>query len=240
MEQVTGFEPVSSAWQAEILTIILYLHIESLHACFTSVYRTTRKLHELLDPATGVEPATYWLQISCAANCATPAEKEKEFGEQFQSHASSMELHNLSYAQRTSGARATELVLRVFHWWGRYCLHLTFNACLRTHGPRYRIRTGPICLEGRDASRWHQSRIWRFLSQPLYKYYITIFKKNQIFTFQNLQIGVVIWSERAKPTLQNFGAWRWTRTADKAGMNRSLYQLRYPGIRLTSLSFSIP
>ena len=26
MEQVTGFEPVSSAWQAEILTIILYLH----------------------------------------------------------------------------------------------------------------------------------------------------------------------------------------------------------------------
>ena len=27
MEQVTGFEPVSSAWQAEILTIILYLHI---------------------------------------------------------------------------------------------------------------------------------------------------------------------------------------------------------------------
>ena len=81
-------------------------------------------------------------------------------------------------------ARATELVLRVFHWWGRYCLHLTFNACLRTHGPRYRIRTGPICLEGRDASRWHQSRIWRFLSQPLYKYYITIFKKNQIFTFQ--------------------------------------------------------
>ena len=29
MEQVTGFEPVSSAWQAEILTIILYLHIWS-------------------------------------------------------------------------------------------------------------------------------------------------------------------------------------------------------------------
>ena len=101
-------------------------------------------------------------------------------------------------------ARATELVLRVFHWWGRYCLHLTFNACLRTHGPRYRIRTGPICLEGRDASRWHQSRIWRFLSQPLCKYYTTIFKKNQIFTFQNLQIGVVIWSCGAKPTLQFF------------------------------------
>ena len=64
------------------------------------------------------------------------------------------------------GARMTELVLRVFQLWGRYCLHLTFSACLRTHGPRYRIRTGPICLEGRDASRWHQSRIGdlRFLS----------------------------------------------------------------------------
>ena len=53
-----------------------------------------------MEPTTGVEPATYWLQVSCAANCATPAEK-KEFGEQFQSHASSMELHNLEYAQRT-------------------------------------------------------------------------------------------------------------------------------------------
>ena len=77
-----------------------------------------------------------------------------------------MELHFLDYIHRTSGARMTELDLRVFHWWGRYCLHLTFNACLRTIGPRYRIRTGPICLEGRDASRWHQSRIddLRFLS----------------------------------------------------------------------------
>ena len=153
-----------------------------------------------MEPATGVEPATYWLQVSCAANCATPAEKGKEFGEQFQSHASSMELHNFVSATCVEA----ELVLRVFHWWGRYCLHLTFNACLRTHGPRYRIRTGPICLEGRDASRWHQSRIWRFLSQPLYKYYITIFKKNQIFTLQNLQVGVVIWSCGAKPTLQIF------------------------------------
>ena len=31
-----------------------------------------------------------------------------------------------------------------------------------------------------------------FLSQPLYKYYTTIFKKNQIFILQNLQVGVVI------------------------------------------------
>ena len=29
-------------------------------------------------------------------------------------------------------------------------------------------------------------------SQPLYKYYIMNFEKNQIFTFQNLQVGVVI------------------------------------------------
>ena len=38
MEQVTGFEPVSSAWQAEILTIILYLQVEL---------------------AAGIEPVTY-------------------------------------------------------------------------------------------------------------------------------------------------------------------------------------
>ena len=43
-----------------------------------------------MEPATGIEPATYWLQISCAANCATPA-KGKEFGEQFQSHAIPMD-----------------------------------------------------------------------------------------------------------------------------------------------------
>ena len=157
-----------------------------------------------MEPAKGLKPLTTRLQVACAINCATPAEKEKEFGEQFQSHASSMELHNLEYAQRLKQC-ATELVLRVFHWWGRYCLHLTFNACLRTHGPRYRIRTGPICLEGRDASRWHQSRIddLRFLSS-LYKYYTTIFKKNQIFTHSNSQVGVVIWSCGAKGTLQFF------------------------------------
>ena len=52
-----------------------------------------------MEAKTEVESATYWLQINCTANCATwPF---KEFGEQFQSHASSMELHNLEYAQRT-------------------------------------------------------------------------------------------------------------------------------------------
>ena len=40
-------------------------------------------------------------------------EKGKEFGEQFQSHASSMELHNLGFVVPCATA---ELVLRVFHW----------------------------------------------------------------------------------------------------------------------------
>ena len=52
LEQVTGFEPVSSAWQAEILTIILYLHLE---------------------PAVGLKPTATRLQVACAINCATPA-----------------------------------------------------------------------------------------------------------------------------------------------------------------------
>ena len=138
-----------------------------------------------MEPATGVEPATYWLQVSCAANCATPAEKRKEFGEQFQSHASSMELRNLVSATYVEA----ELVLRVFHWWGRYCLHLTFNACLRTHGPRYRIRTGPICLEGRDASRWHQSRIWRFFSLNLCINIISRFSRKIKFLLPNFVIS---------------------------------------------------
>ena len=117
-----------------------------------------------MEPATGVEPATYWLQISCAANCATPAEKGKEFGEQFQSHASSMELHNLGFVVPCATA---ELVLRVFHLWGRYCLHLTFSACLRTHGPGDGNRNHIRGLEDRYSSRWTTpSYISWILSQP--------------------------------------------------------------------------
>ena len=37
LEQVAGIEPAPSAWQAEVLAAILYLHLE---------------------PATGIEPAT--------------------------------------------------------------------------------------------------------------------------------------------------------------------------------------
>ena len=99
----------------------------------------------------------------------------------------------------------SELVLRVFHWWGRYCLHLTFNACLRTHGRADGTWTRKHSAWKADAlASWTTTPYRRFLSQPLYKYYITIFKKNQIFTFQNLQVGVVIWSCGAKPTLQFF------------------------------------
>ena len=64
-------------------------------------------------------------------------------------------------------ARATELALRVFHWWGRYCLHLTFNACLRTHGPGDGNRNHIRGLEDRYSSRWTTpSYISWFLSQP--------------------------------------------------------------------------
>ena len=42
---------------------------------------------------TGVEPATYWLQVSCAANCATPAEFNLWKYSQPLSHSSSCGLH---------------------------------------------------------------------------------------------------------------------------------------------------
>ena len=48
-----------------LLSIILWIISKNSHA-------TWRLIH-VTEPATGVEPATYWLQISCAANCATPA-----------------------------------------------------------------------------------------------------------------------------------------------------------------------
>ena len=115
MEQVTGLEPVSSVWQTERLTIVLYLHLWS------------RQQESNLQP-------TDYKSVALPIAPRRQRKERKEFGEQFQSHASSMELHNLEYAQRVLRySRATELVLRVFHLWGRYCLHLTFNACLRTH-----------------------------------------------------------------------------------------------------------
>ena len=40
-------------------------------------------------------------QLHCQLCYLAMLKKGKEFGEQFQSHASSMELHNLKYAQRT-------------------------------------------------------------------------------------------------------------------------------------------
>ena len=66
-------------------------------------------------------------------------------------------------ARKPSGPDAVKRL--GFRAWSCWRIHATFN---RPNGPRYRIRTGPICLEGRDACRWHQSRIGdlRFLSQP--------------------------------------------------------------------------
>ena len=142
-----------------------------------------------MEPATGVEPATYWLQISCAANCATPAEKGKEFGEQFQSHASSMELHNLEYAQRT------EVLVRrswpsecsigeagiVFTW----LLMLVYELMDRDTGFEPAPSAWKAEMLAADTNPGFED-----FSQPLYKYYIMIFKKNQIFTSQLCHIKV--------------------------------------------------
>ena len=57
MEQVTGFEPVSSAWQAEILTIILYLH--GISGTEAGPVPPKCDLCQRVEPATGIEPATY-------------------------------------------------------------------------------------------------------------------------------------------------------------------------------------
>ena len=77
LEQVTGFEPVLSAWQAEVLTTILYLHLNlgRLPRLVSLVWfmRTRDSQTYPLEPVDGLEPPTYWLQISCAANCAIPA-----------------------------------------------------------------------------------------------------------------------------------------------------------------------
>ena len=47
----------------------------------------------------GIQTLSHSITSRVRYRCATPA--DKWFGEQFQSHASSMELHNLEYAQRT-------------------------------------------------------------------------------------------------------------------------------------------
>lgn len=64
MEQVAGIEPALSAWQAEVLTAILYLHGVSI-ADAGSVrlnllfFVWFMNLLWRVEPATGVEPATY-------------------------------------------------------------------------------------------------------------------------------------------------------------------------------------
>ena len=73
-----GSNPRPFEWQSNVLAKLNYIPMEA---------------------KTEVESATSSLQVKRTANCATwPF---KEFGEPFQSHASSMELHNLEYAQRT-------------------------------------------------------------------------------------------------------------------------------------------
>ena len=85
MEQVTGLEPVPSAWQAEILTDY------TIPAFMEPIVRFERTW-----------TFVSWLQITCNRPLCDIGifKKGKEFGEQFQSHASSMELHNLVYPYR--------------------------------------------------------------------------------------------------------------------------------------------
>ena len=63
MEQVTGFEPVLSAWQAEVLTTILYLHLNlgRLPRFVSLVWfmRTRDSQTYPLEPVDGLEPPTY-------------------------------------------------------------------------------------------------------------------------------------------------------------------------------------
>ena len=71
-------ETSSVEWQSTVLTVVLHLHLEAR-------------------PRVELESRDY-KSLILATKLAGHI---KEFGEQFQSHASSMELHNLEYAQRT-------------------------------------------------------------------------------------------------------------------------------------------
>ena len=81
MDEVMGVEPTSSVWQTEVLTVELHLDGGQDRSRICNLTITNR--------------------VHCQLCYLAILEKGKEFGEQFQSHASSMELHNLEYAQRT-------------------------------------------------------------------------------------------------------------------------------------------
>ena len=57
MEQVAGIEPALSAWQAEVLTAILYLH--GISGTEAGPVPPKCDLCQRVEPVTGVEPATY-------------------------------------------------------------------------------------------------------------------------------------------------------------------------------------
>ena len=132
MEQVTGFEPVSSVWQTERLTVVLYLHMWS-------------RQQEL-----NLQPTDY----KSVALPIAPRRQRKKRVRWAVSISRILDGVTQPWIRTTNrSARATELALRVFHWWGRYCLHLTFNACLRTHGARYGSWTHLSSLEDWRTSR---------------------------------------------------------------------------------------
>lgn len=94
MEQIEGIEPSLSRWQRDVLPLN-YICISISLPNATSFYFISRYslLYSLLspnnriyievlfitfvsqemEPALGLEPRTYSLQVNCAANCATPA-----------------------------------------------------------------------------------------------------------------------------------------------------------------------
>ena len=57
MEQVAGIEPAPSAWQAEVLAAILYLH--GISGTEAGPVPPKCDLCQRVEPVTGVEPATY-------------------------------------------------------------------------------------------------------------------------------------------------------------------------------------
>ena len=65
-----------------------------------------------------------------------------------------MSSFNLTHPRWSYTTFIAELVLRVFHVWGQYCLHLAFSACLRTNGASNGIRTRILCMASRDTNHY--------------------------------------------------------------------------------------
>ena len=98
-----------------------------------------------------------------------------------------------------------KLVSRGFEPLNAYSLRsnaglLTTWVSTGNYGPGNGTRTRPTCLEGRDASHWHHTELFKISLLTLYKYYITIFEKNQIFMVPPSGIEPLtcrVWTDRS-------------------------------------------